>query len=116
MEQIALLQAWTDGLPKHCMQVGLKWSRESSSSPVAEYCEFTPRLHVSRTSALRGSYKQPRLTFIFSVELHTLSDYADLISQVCNSDGSQALPPSLEILANAASGGQTLRSNHEKQP
>jgi Fungal specific transcription factor domain/Fungal Zn(2)-Cys(6) binuclear cluster domain len=107
MEQIALLQAWTEGLPKHCMQVDLKSSRENQAPILSPNIINLHLVYLSLALQLSmdpaSSQERPSS---LQIELQTLSDFADLINQVCNSDGSQALPPSLEILANAASDAQ----------
>lgn len=104
MEQIALLQAWAKGLPKHCMLVGLKSGRENPAPILSPnivnlhfiYLSLALQLSVDPT---RGRDRHSSL----HMELNKLSDCADLINHIGNSGGSLALPPSWEILANAAS-------------
>jgi hypothetical protein len=97
LQHATSLNSWTEQLPDHCKQAGFQSGRNDTAlilTPNIVNLGFVYMSLAIRLCVNPSSHQDERTA---------LGEYAELINQFCNSDASERLPPSWEILANAAS-------------
>lgn len=102
LQHITSLNSWIEQLPQHCQQPSFQSGRNEPAlipPPNIVNLGFVYMCLAIRLCVNPSSYQDPRID---------LSKYAELTNQFCNSGASERLPPSWEILANAASLAEDL--------
>jgi len=107
--QIALLEAWKEGVPKHCSHLGLRSDRDGPSLTLSPSIVNIAFVYLWLEIQL---YTYPTVSV---EESHIIRNYVDLISQVCKLGGSQMLPPTLEILACAAANVRDILPGQQEE-
>lgn len=102
LQYITSLNSWTEQLPQHCQQLSFQSGRNEPAPippPNIVNLGFVYMCLAIRLCVNSSSYQDARID---------LSKYAELTIQFCHSGASERLPPSWEILANAASLAEDL--------